>query len=102
MSNGRGNREVSCGAVRLIRSNMALFLLPGLLCLTVLVASVVQGQAGGHQPSAPADSVGQDNLARAVNEVKGGNWASVDEIVTEAGSVRAVPILHDLFAGSQD
>jgi PBS lyase HEAT-like repeat len=102
MSDFPGSREARSGAAWPIRLNMALLLLPCLSCLTIFLAGVVEGQTGGHQASAAADSVEQDKLARTVDEVKGGNWASVGQIVTEAGPVRAVPILHDLFAGSQD
>ena len=101
MSNSPRSKDVRSGAARPICSNMALSL-PLLICLSILLGAVAHGQVGGRQPGAAADSVGRDNLAKAVNEVKGGNWASVDQIVTEAGPVRAVPILHDLFANSQD
>jgi len=102
MSNWPGSREARTGAALPIRLNMAPLLLACLSCVTIFLVGVVQGQTVGHQASAAADSVGQDKLARAVDEVKGGNWASIDQIVTEAGPERAVPILHDLFAGSQD
>jgi hypothetical protein len=81
---------------------MPLSLLRLLVCLSILLGGVARGQVGGNQPSAAADSVGQDNLAVVINEVKRGNWASVEQIVKEAGPVRAVPILHDLFANSQE
>jgi hypothetical protein len=66
--------------------------------VSILSGSVAYGQGGGI-PIGPND---QDKLTTAVGEVKAGNWASVDEVVSGAGPARAVPILHELFATSRD
>jgi hypothetical protein len=44
----------------------------------------------------------QDPLADAINEVKTGNSAGVSGIVHEAGTVKALPILKELFLSSKD
>jgi hypothetical protein len=50
-----------------------------------------------HGQAAPSDP-----LATAIDEVKTGNSAGVSGIVHEAGRVKAIPILKDLFLSSKD
>lgn len=48
------------------------------------------------------DQSHHDNLTAAIDELKGGDFAYVDQVVKEAGEERAIPILRDLFRQTQD
>jgi hypothetical protein len=50
----------------------------------------------------PNQNRSQESLTAAINEVKGGNFAYVDQVEKEAGGDRAIPILRDLFRETRD
>jgi hypothetical protein len=63
-----------------------------LIVWCILLVGIVHAQRQQNQP---------DDLTTAIAEVKGGNWAFVNQIAL-AGPTRATPILRDLFESSQD
>jgi hypothetical protein len=69
-----------------------------LLVVIALLRVAAFGQAPQNQPADLGGAVNEGRLSNAIEEVKGGNYASVDQITKEAGQARAIPILEDLFA----
>jgi hypothetical protein len=71
--------------------------MPLLLGLALLcIAAIAQVPPG--QPANPSGTASEDHLTNAIDEVKQGNFAYVEQISREAGQARAIPILEDLFA----
>jgi len=64
-----------------------------LLAWCVLLAGTAHGQPQQPQPG---------TLADAINEVRRGNFAYVQQIVRIAGAEQAIPVLQDLFAHGAD
>jgi HEAT repeat protein len=79
-------------------SHRVVYLILGCALLTI----AAQSQIAQIPPVQPSAAIERDNLATSIDEVKRDNWASVDTIVKEAGSEKAIPILKDLFAQSKD
>jgi hypothetical protein len=81
------------------RHKMCVRLLSPLLC--ALMTGLCSGQDVARPPSASATPAVHDDLAEAIKEVNGGNYAYVDQIVKAAGEKESVPILQNLFSQSQ-
>jgi hypothetical protein len=71
--------------------------LPLLLGFALLRVTAL-GQAPPGWPGSVGGTGNEDQITNAINEVKGGNYAYVQQITREAGQARAMPILEELFA----